>query len=750
MSRPTALFVVALLVLSPLVGCRDAKTLSARGDRFMTEKKYREASLEYRNALQKDPMLGDVRMKLAEAYYAIGDYPNALRECQRAADLLPDDTGAQIRTGKLLLLAGQYDEAKSRARKALDKNPKDVEAQILLANASAGLKEMGDAIKEMEEAIQLDPKRSLSYANLGVFLASSNSREDAERRFRSAVEIDPKSVNARLALANFLWTTDRPADAEASLKEALNLDPASVGAHRALATLYLSEQRSKEAEPHLKAAADASKDPGLRIVLADYYIAQNRPDDALQLLENVSKEPSGFVLAQPRVAALQYEHGKKEDAYKRIDAVLAKVPSDPPALMTKGRFLLGDGKREEALAKVKAAISANPKYAAAHYLLALLSLPADPTGAVKAFNEVVKFSPRAVDAYLQLARLHLSQGEAGLAVERASEAVRYDPNNLGAHELFARALISHGEFERAAREAQWLQAVAPRRPEGPLLSALVAVARKDLTGASKQFEKALAVDPDSFEALQGLVRLDLAASRADRARTRVRTALDRAPKNSRLHVLAADVAAAQGDLVGVEHALRLAVESDPATLDAYVGLGRLYVSQNRLMEAQKEFESVAAQQPKSIAAHTFVAMAMQAQGRASDAEQRYQQILTIDAGAAIAANNLAMIHLDRGTNLDVALQLAQTAKSHLPDRPEINDTLGWIYYKKGLPAMAVGPLLQATDRSPKNASYQFHAGMALAKAGNKAAAREHLEAALALDAKFAGADEARQTLANLK
>jgi tetratricopeptide (TPR) repeat protein len=215
-------------------------------------------------------------------------------------------------------------------------------------------------------------------------------------------------------------------------------------------------------------------------------------------------------------------------------------------------------------------------------------------------------------------------------------------------------------------------------------------------------------------------------------------------------MLAATVADSEGDKAGVERSLKSATDTDPAALGAYLGLGRLYASENRLPEAQKEFEAIAARQPKSVAAHTFVAIVMQAQGKISEAQKRYEQILSIDPRAPVAANNLAMIYMDQGGNLDVALQLAQTAKSGLPDQWEVNDTLGWIYYKKGLAAMAAGPLLQAADKAPKDAVIQFHAGMALAKAGDKIQAKQKLEAALALDPNFAGADEARKTLAALK
>ena len=165
-----------------------------------------------------------------------------------------------------------------------------------------------------------------------------------------------------------------------------------------------------------------------------------------------------------------------------------------------------------------------------------------------------------------------------------------------------------------------------------------------------------------------------------------------------------------------------------------------------MADAQREFEAIAARQPTSVAAHTMVAMALHAQGRVDEAEKKYEAILRIDPRAPVAANNLASLYLERGRDIDLALQLAQTAKGGLPDRPEVNDTLGWVYYQKGMMTLAIGPLLQATDQAPRNAVIQYHLGMAYFKSGDKPRARAALKTALELDPAFAGADEARKVL----
>ena len=81
------------------------------------------AALEYRNAVEKDPMLAAARLKLAEAYVRQGNGAGALAESVRAADLLPQDADAQVKAGSLLLFAGRVDDAKARADRALATQP---------------------------------------------------------------------------------------------------------------------------------------------------------------------------------------------------------------------------------------------------------------------------------------------------------------------------------------------------------------------------------------------------------------------------------------------------------------------------------------------------------------------------------------------------------------------------------------------------------------------------------------------------
>src|SRR5262249_28022192 len=73
------------------------------GNQYFANKQYAEATLQYSNALHQDPQFGQARLKLADAYRALGNMKAAFPEYIRAADLLPDETEAQLVAGNLLV-----------------------------------------------------------------------------------------------------------------------------------------------------------------------------------------------------------------------------------------------------------------------------------------------------------------------------------------------------------------------------------------------------------------------------------------------------------------------------------------------------------------------------------------------------------------------------------------------------------------------------------------------------------------------
>ena len=115
----------------------------------------------------------------------------------------------------------------------------------------------------------------------------------------------------------------------------------------------------------------------------------------------------------------------------------------------------------------------------------------------------------------------------------------------------------------------------------------------------------------------------------------------------------------------------------------------------RVAEAVATYERAVEQSPKSGSLHLLLASLLEASGRTEDAMAHYESAIELDPELAIAKNNLAYLMAERGKDLDRALDLAQEAKAKLPDNPNAADTLGWVLYKKNVPAAAIGYLREA-------------------------------------------------------
>jgi tetratricopeptide (TPR) repeat protein len=743
-------WLILLALAASVAGCSDTEQAKreyfANGERLLNEKKYQEAIVEFRNAVQQDERYGEARLKLADAYAAAGNPAAAFREYVRAADLLPQSNEAQMKAATYLLLANQFDDARSRILPVVERDPTNVEAQLLLGNALAGLKDLDGAVKEVESAIELEPERGLTYTNLALLRMAQGQKDQALAAYQKAVEVDPRSILAWLALANFQWSVGDVGAAETALKRALEVDSKHILANNALAVLYMSSKRTAEAEPYLKTIADSGiPDAGLQ--LADYYISVRRYDDAVGVLQPLTKESATAGQAEPRLAAIAYAQDDKPRGHSLVDASITRDPGNSTALLLKSKFLQNENKLPEARDIAQAAVKANPNLAAAHYALGTLQdRLRQRKEAIASFSEVLRLNPRAAAAQLHLSRLTLQEGTADGAVTYAEGALANAPGNPEARASLIRGLLAKRETARAEQEVASLMKEFPNVGLVHALDGAVRQQKNDAPGARASYEKGLSMNPNSLEALAGLTAVDLFQKRAPQARARIEARLAAQPNRPELMLLASQVYGAEGDMARAETMLRRAIQADPSSTLAYSRLASVLLAAGKLDAARAEFDQMSQRDPKNVAAQTMAAMIVHSQNKTADAKKRYETILNADPTAAVAANNLAWIYAEEGERLDEALRLAQSAATKMPENPEVSDTIGWIYYKKELPALAVPAFERSVEKAPENASYHYHLALALASSGDNRRARAAVQEALKLKPDYA---EARKLLSSL-
>ncbi|MCP4694905.1 MAG: tetratricopeptide repeat protein, partial [Desulfobacterales bacterium] len=205
----------------------------------------------------------------------------------------------------------------------------------------------------------------------------------------------------------------------------------------------------------------------------------------------------------------------------------------------------------------------------------------------------------------------------------------------------------------------------------------------------------------------------------------------------------------KGDKKAAEAELKRVMELDPDNMKAYFALARIYLTDDREEEAIAQYKALLEKDPHNAAPHMMLGIIYYNNKQLDLSEEHYRKALEIDPDFVPAANNLAYMLVERGKDLNVALGYAQKAKENAPDNPLIMDTLGSVYYKKGLYDSAIYEFTDCLVKRPDDPTVHYHLGLALHKKGDKARARSALEKALELNKNFAEADEARRVLEEL-
>jgi len=193
-----------------------------------------------------------------------------------------------------------------------------------------------------------------------------------------------------------------------------------------------------------------------------------------------------------------------------------------------------------------------------------------------------------------------------------------------------------------------------------------------------------------------------------------------------------------------------ALELAPTFVEAYEQLGQLYSRSNRSDKALATVDKALAGSPKDPRLLMLRGVLCAEKNDVAKAEEAYTQVLEWNPRFVPAANNLAWLLSEHGGDAEKALALAQAAKEDAPDDPRVSDTLGWILYKRGVYQRALGFIKQGASKLPNDPEINYHLGMAHLKLEDRAAAKQELSKALALDGRFAEAEDARIALASIR
>jgi tetratricopeptide (TPR) repeat protein len=353
-ARTSSSLVLLSIIVALIAGCtrdlniRKQKYL-ASGNRYFDQGKYREAAIQYLNAIQIDKNFGDAHYRLAQSYLRQGIWAGAYQELMSTTELQPDNIKAQIDLGTVMLSTKQFQQAREHAQNILSRDRNNVDAHMLLANSYAGFENVGESLREMQTAISLAPDQPRVYLNMAYLQLNAKQSVAAEQDFLKAIELDPKSVPARLAIGNFYVQQKRWKEAEGQLREALLNEPRNPVPYAAMASLFDSQNEPNEAEHILlQAVAKVPNDAGLYMLLgqmqlnlSDYAAAERSLTKALELNPN----SLDAILSLTRT---QIARGSIEQAVESFQKAIRQNPGDIRAYILLGSLQESKGNWQEA------------------------------------------------------------------------------------------------------------------------------------------------------------------------------------------------------------------------------------------------------------------------------------------------------------------------------------------------------------------------------------------------------------------
>jgi Flp pilus assembly protein TadD len=751
-------FLIVLLAgLALVAGChvdpyvRKSKYLES-GMRFDAEGKFKEAAIQFMNALKVDKNYPEAHYELAHAYEHLGRSAEASSELARTVELQPSNLKAQVELGNLLFANGRTDEAQVVASEVMAKQPQNPGVHALLSAIAARQGKNDVALAEIHRALELDPNQAVFHEDLALLQETDPAKTvSVENELTRAVELDPKSLNARILLAGFYSRNGRLQDAETISWKAIATNTGSTAARKNLAHVILLEGDQARAEQVLRQASkDLARDPqGVRL-LADYYSSSGQWDKAVEEFSRLKiKYPDSTSLQVGYVQALLQD--KQYSAARSTVAGMQKSnPKDPEIAELNGLVLIESGEASDAVNALLESAKTFPDNSTIEYWLGKAALAAGNRELAEAsFLQAADLNPAEQRAQEELAQIACQRGDVALLADVAESSIEAMPGFSAAYVWRAIVEADRNLPDKAEEDLKTAMDLAPQSSLPYLDLSKLRFAQKRSSEGAALLEQALQNDPNSVDALRLLVKYDLSIEQASKALVRVKTQIEKNPANGRFYDLLAKLEVQGGNLDQATAAVQKAIQINPADGDAVMLYAQITAEHGNLGKAIATWEQRSNANPGDAGALAILGTLEESRGDLGKAQAYYKRSLQIQPQQPVAANNLAYRMLLNGEEITKALALAQTARQGMPDSTNTADTLAWAYYCNGSYEFARNLLENAIGNDSNSATMQYHLGMVYSQLSDKTNAVVHLKKAASLAPDSPTAKDAKAALHRL-
>ena len=734
-----------VLLATAMLGCRSTRSYIERGNQLYAAGKYEDAVLNYRNAIKRDSRSGEAYYRLAKALEKLDRGAEVYQDLNQAATFSPDNVPAKVELASLCLAsylrdprhpAVLYKQAKSLTDDLLARNPNSPEGLRLKGSISLVDSKPSEAVKAFQQALRSAPDSRELPTDLAEALLKDNQIEEGERMARTAIAKNPKYAPPYELLYSFYATHGRAQDAEALLKLWMANSPDDPAPGIRLAAEYYRAKKPEEAEKMLDAMVQRQASvPQVDLAVGDFHALIRNWEKALaDYQRGQSRDAAHALVYQGRQAGVLASMGKRDEAVKLLNAVLAKDPRDIFARNLKVQILfqLGGSKNLDEAAELASDLAKESPGNSKTQMMAgqVLMAKGNLDAAVARFQQAAAVDAQSAAPHLALAQAYMVRKNYSAMLEQAAAALAILPEDQTARLYRVIALTALGSIPQAKTEAEQLARSTKNAAPVEMQLGMIALKQKNYSEAEAHFRKLYKEgDPNPYP-LMGLVNSYLGEHQPDRAMELVEAELKRTPQSSAKASLVIDTAEVTGKPDIAMSELQKMVAQNPKSADVQIRLAEFHRHQGNFSAALEAFQRARQLDPKRKGVDALIGSMQDALGQKKEAIASYRKALAETPDDPVTLNNLAVLLADTGGDLNEALRLATAASRKLPNNLAVEDTLAWIHIKRGNATTVVPVLERLTNRDPANATYRYHYGVALFEKGDRTSAKQQLQAAL--------------------
>ncbi|WP_126445827.1 XrtA/PEP-CTERM system TPR-repeat protein PrsT [Sulfuricystis multivorans] len=458
------------------------------------------------------------------------------------------------------------------------------------------------------------------------------------------------SPEAMLASAKEYLAKNDQAAATIQLKNVLAKNPDSAEARFLLGKALLENGDVTAAEVELRKALEL-KHPADQVVplLARVLLAQSQFKKLDELAKTSIASAEGLADLKTTLAQSLAMQGKPEAARTMLDEALAAKSDFAPALLLQARIKV-----------------ANNDLAGAHAII----------------DGILARAPQDVNAWLFKADLLNAEGKTAEAVAAYEKGLALKPQALNAHAALIMTHLRERQPEKAAKQLEAMQKVAPKHPLTYYEQGLLAFTKKDLATAKSAVDNLLKLQPDSPQGLQlaGLVAFE---SRSDlQAQDYLRKALQKAPALAlarRTLVLSYLRSGQSAKAVETLQPVLHGDETAPTWLEL---AGNAYLQNGDAKTAEEFFQRATKANPQNKKAQTALALARLRGGHTAEALGDLEAIAA-SSETDTSADMALIVASIRTRQFDKALQAIANLEKKRPDHPLVHNLRGGALLAKG-------------------------------------------------------------------